>query len=468
MARADALSILYSKTRTPLEFNFDSLMMAPMANYVTMQDINSLYNVASSVRYASKVEAKYKVIDEIMRNRGFKKYASGTNRVVYNYLEDSSFLAKIAIDRTGLTNNPDEYKNQFYLKPFVTKIFEVSPGGVLAFTERVDPITSRQEFLSVAEDIFNMITNCIIGEYVVADIGTKYFMNWGLRKGLGPVLLDFPTVYKLDGNKLFCNKQNPITGEFCNGEIDYDEGFNDLYCTKCGKRHEAQFLKKDVDNGLLLLKGESDNMKVQLVRGNDIVLDASIAESSSVDTSKVSTENKFGAQLTRNMPKKPKVGNNKRAFGNQKNNKNHREKEERTERCKQEKQQSKEEIKSEVKTTKEIQSDLSSELKYTVPQVFNVESEFTKNTKEEKETSNEDEVLTKETIEKLQESMMNSTCSNLRYTETQLSKSSETNEEKSIEDKIATKYAEYDNRYEENERSEKIKTSRPSFISDNY
>ena len=82
MARADALSILYSKTRTPLEFNFDSLMMAPMANYVTMQDINSLYNVASSVRYASKVEAKYKVIDEIMRNRGFKKYASGTNRVV--------------------------------------------------------------------------------------------------------------------------------------------------------------------------------------------------------------------------------------------------------------------------------------------------------------------------------------------------------------------------------------------------
>ena len=48
--------------------------------------------------------------------------------------------------------------------------------------------------------------------------------------------------------------------------------------------------------------------------------------------------------------------------------------------------------------------------------------------------------------------MMNSTCSNLRYTETQLSKSSETNEEKSIEDKIATKYAEYDNRYEENEK----------------
>ncbi len=37
-----------------------------------------------------------------------------------------------------------------------------------------------------------MITNCIIGEYVVADIGTKYFMNWGVRKFGNPVLLDYP------------------------------------------------------------------------------------------------------------------------------------------------------------------------------------------------------------------------------------------------------------------------------------
>ena len=35
----------------------------------------------------------------------------------------------------------------------------------------------------------------------MADIGTNFFMNWGIRPGFGPVLLDYPYVYELDGNK---------------------------------------------------------------------------------------------------------------------------------------------------------------------------------------------------------------------------------------------------------------------------
>ena len=70
-------------------------------------------------------------------------------------------------------------------------------------------------------------------------------MNFGIREGFGPVLLDFPYVYKLDGEKLFCNRPTP-DGEFCGGVIDYDAGFNGLYCTKCGAMYKAKELEEAI------------------------------------------------------------------------------------------------------------------------------------------------------------------------------------------------------------------------------
>ena len=272
MAKADLLSILYSKEKSPLEFKFDSMWIPSMYNFLTPQDIAELHYLASSAKFSSKIDFKYKEIDRIMTNRGFKKFHCGTNRIVYSYLEDQSFLVKIALDKVGLTDNPAEYRNQFLLKPFVTKVFEVSPCGTVATVERVEPITSRQEFMSVAEDIFDLMNQCIIGKYVLEDVGTNYFMNWGLRKGFGAVLLDYTYVYELDGNKLFCNKVEPITGEVCNGVIDYDSGFNNLICSKCGKRYLAKSLEQSVKDKLIILKDEGEiEMKIRLQRGNETV-----------------------------------------------------------------------------------------------------------------------------------------------------------------------------------------------------
>ena len=272
MAKADLLSILYSKEKSPLEFKFDSMWIPSMYNFLTPQDIAELHYLASSAKFSSKIDYKYKEIDRIMNNRGFRKFHCGTNRIVYSYLEDQSFLVKIALDKVGLTDNPAEYRNQFLLKPFVTKVFEVSPCGTVATVERVEPITSRQEFMSVAEDIFDLMNQCIIGKYVLEDVGTNYFMNWGLRKGFGAVLLDYTYVYELDGNKLFCNKVDPITREVCNGVIDYDSGFNNLICSKCGKRYLAKSLEQSVRDKLIILKDEGEiEMKIKLQRGNETV-----------------------------------------------------------------------------------------------------------------------------------------------------------------------------------------------------
>lgn len=275
MAKADILNILYSKERSPLEFKFDSMFVPPMYNYLTQQDILALNKIATSIKYSSRIEMKYKAIDDILRARGFKRLSAGTNRVVYSYLEDTRFVLKVAIDRVGINDNPNEYRNQFLLKPFITKIFEVSPCGTVAMVERVQPILSKAEFMSVADDVFDLLNTSIIGKYVLEDIGTKFFMNWGLRVGYGPVLLDYPYLFELDGNKLFCNKKFQ-NGEICDGLIDYDDGFNKLYCTKCGKDYLATELKKNIENKIIIQKGSDDeNLQVSLMCGDELVQDYS-------------------------------------------------------------------------------------------------------------------------------------------------------------------------------------------------
>ena len=204
MSRVSVLESMYSRKRSSLEFNYDMLWAPPIRSILTQDDINTLYHVATSLKYNGNINKKYEIIDSVMVPRGFQKAHSGTNRVVYNFLDDTRFVAKIALDKAGIKDNPAEFKNQEYFKPFCCKIFEVDPTGVIGFIERVNPITSLEEFLSVSDDIFNMIITKIVGKYVVDDIGTTKFMNFGLRmNGFGPVIIDFPYAYELDGRKLF-------------------------------------------------------------------------------------------------------------------------------------------------------------------------------------------------------------------------------------------------------------------------
>ena len=255
MSRVSVLESLYSKKKSALEFNYDNLWAPPIKSLLSQEDINDLIGIATSLKYNGKIEKKYKLIDQVMNRRGFRKAHSGTNRVVYNFLEDTRFVAKIAVDRVGMKDTPMEYKNQKYFAPFCCKIFEVDPSGVIGFVERVNPITSLEEFLSVSDDIFNMIITKIVGKYVVDDIGTTKFMNFGLRmNGFGPVIIDFPYAYELDGRKLRCNRmiKTPYGQVPCGGEIDYDDGFNYLVCTKCGKSYQARDLANDSKDILVL------------------------------------------------------------------------------------------------------------------------------------------------------------------------------------------------------------------------
>lgn len=253
------LNRLKSKNVTIDEFNFEALQAPPLSYFLSPFDIMELNRIATSLKYSAKPEVRYQEIDRVLKSRGLVKFAAGTNRVVYRHPEFPSILFKVAADAVGMRDNPAEFRNQLLLKPFVTKCFEVSPCGTVAICERVNPITSREEYISVIDDVFELLTEWVIGKYVVADCGTKFFMNVGVRQGFGVVLLDYPYVYELDGNKLYCNKpdHNSPTGK-CDGVIDYDDGYNFLCCTKCKAIYKAKELEAKIKTSELIVRRKGD------------------------------------------------------------------------------------------------------------------------------------------------------------------------------------------------------------------
>lgn len=271
------LKILQSKITTKEEFDYDTMFTVPLYSLLSQYDIDRLYNVATSIRYAGDAVKKKNAILDIMHSRGFTELSAGTNRICFGYLEDPSICVKVAADRTGIKDNPREFLNQGYLKPFCTKVFETSPCGTVGLFERVRPIKNREEFYSVAGQIYELI-DLITSKYILADFGTHFFMNYGFREfhNFGPVILDFPYLYEADARKLVCKK--PLTYpdghvEMCGGLIDYDLGFNKLICTKCGATYRAVELAKYINDNLILQKGNksmANEIKVSLIRGNKV------------------------------------------------------------------------------------------------------------------------------------------------------------------------------------------------------
>lgn len=263
------LNRLTSKRTTIEEFDFDKLQAPPLTYFLSPYDIEQLHQIATSLKLSAHPEERYKLIDQICTSRGLVKFIGGTNRVSYRHPEFPDYIIKVATDDVGRRDNPDEFRLQYLLKPFVCKVYEISPCGTVGLFERVVPITNREQFLSVAEDIFTVINEWFIGKYVMADIGTKFFMNWGIRESMGPVLLDYPYCYELDGNKLFCAAPNAAspTGR-CEGEIDYDAGYNFLVCKKCGSKYKAKELEKKIKNKMIVTKGARKAMGIIVSGGS--------------------------------------------------------------------------------------------------------------------------------------------------------------------------------------------------------
>ena len=133
MGRLDDLKILYTSAPPDKKMRvFDSILPpCRILNLLTVQDIMELNSIAKSKKLSSEPIKKFDMIKTIMARRGFKKLSSGTNRIAFKYMEDQSIVIKVAYDSVGLSDNLHEMYNQYLIKPFCTKVFEVSPCGTV-------------------------------------------------------------------------------------------------------------------------------------------------------------------------------------------------------------------------------------------------------------------------------------------------------------------------------------------------
>lgn len=248
MAKINPLELFYrNESEDNKNFNFDMMFAPPLFSMIHPVVDQQIMSIVNNLKLNGSPKKKLEMYRDILKPYGFVEFGKGTNRVVYKSIWRDDILLKVAIDKVGAKDGFNELYNQSELKPFVAKTFEVSPSGCISLVERVIPVTHKSEFKEIANDVFDVLVRFIIGKYVLSDIGTDFYMNWGIRKGFGPVLLDYPYMYELDGKKLYCNKMiNTPNGMMpCGGLIDYDAGFNHLYCERCGKKYFAADLKSE-------------------------------------------------------------------------------------------------------------------------------------------------------------------------------------------------------------------------------
>lgn len=245
--RATALNISQALVLSEQEINnkyvlwFNALSHPKIDKYLAIEDVMIIHDLISNPKYSGgTTEDRLEFYNAILNRKGFYRITQGTNRMVYECVFDKSILLKVAMDKIGCEANLGEFRNQEYMKPYIPKTFDVTPKGTIAMCERVVPIKSREEFFEHADTIYDITRYFLDNNFILEDIGTNFFKNWGVRPEHGPVLLDYPYFYRVNENRKICNRFDPKTGKPCRGVIAYDDGFNYLYCTKCGTRYAAK------------------------------------------------------------------------------------------------------------------------------------------------------------------------------------------------------------------------------------
>lgn len=228
---------------------------ASLNDLIGAADVSQLRKIATD-KVVTSLKKKLPMIHDIMTNRGFIKLSGGTNRVVYIHRSYPDIVVKIAFDKTGINDNPAEYRLQKIISPICTKCYEMSDCGTVGLFERVQPITNIEMYNTVRKDI-KFLISCIINiGYVLADVGDSFFMNWGIRSGFGPVLLDYPNIHRIDKTKLRCDKILEDGIQRCNGEICYDDKDDFLICSRCGKQYTSKDIALDIIDDRLHYKYE--------------------------------------------------------------------------------------------------------------------------------------------------------------------------------------------------------------------
>ena len=159
-------------------------------------------------------------------NIEFEPLGSGTNR--YAVIIDG-YAFKIALDKLGKTDNKRELKYGRLLYPYVIKVYECLPTGLIASFEYIT-LFSLQDFYDNQHKMREILKE-ISENFLIGDIGvtTENYANWGTRNDGSIAILDFAYIYSLSYQGFKCTCEDEPT-------LQFDNDFVYLICPICGKK----------------------------------------------------------------------------------------------------------------------------------------------------------------------------------------------------------------------------------------
>ena len=275
-----------------------NIQRPPIGNYIPQQIIYELFQLVTDPKWMNQTARKKKEARRILGQCGLYQIGSGTNRMCFGCEYDPGIAFKLGLDRVGRSDNVAESYNQYFLNGFGAKIIHVLPDGLLAMCERVETM-KQSVFAEYADTIYRLITYwAVCKNILIEDIGLNFFKNWGVRLGFGPVLLDYPYIFKVDPFKLVCKRRDPYTQEECMGHIEYDLGLNQIVCDKCGVRYGisdiadanvGDIVKKTINmrGKVLSMALVNTNVKVAIKKNGKVVNRFYSESDSKMDKSKI-------------------------------------------------------------------------------------------------------------------------------------------------------------------------------------
>lgn len=169
-------------------------------------------------------------------NVEFMSLGTGTNRM--GILIDG-YAFKIALDVDGMVDNRREFLYTEELQPYVIKVYECIPNGLIAVSEyvRIFESYNYREY----QDEMRRILKDISSRFLIGDVGVtgKNYINWGIRVDGTICMMDFAYIYSVQYKLFTCS---------CDDEtlLHYDNDYNKLICPRCGRSYKFGEIRQKV------------------------------------------------------------------------------------------------------------------------------------------------------------------------------------------------------------------------------
>lgn len=172
----------------------------------------------------------------------------GTNRIVFISEFDPHYVYKIGLDDRGIKDNNLEEKltsqiDAKYITPCVENI------GIVSRQERV--YVMKRKDMDYYKDTVTSILGNLSENFILNDVGYDQFLNWGLRNGNEPVLLDYAYLRPITQGMNFVCTYNE-----CGGRLRYTKNFKMFKCIECGYKHSISEIQDpihvEIDSGMVI------------------------------------------------------------------------------------------------------------------------------------------------------------------------------------------------------------------------